>query len=359
MGIAVVLVLVSLSILLAYMGWRTWHIANTILAVGILWSSMFFFYLAARVLHTHKAWGIAVRNLEGQVRTAKAETQLLQEGDRAKGQIGVREARSRLTQLIVTRGHVWYGVTVDKRDPQTAGATVTVPAPTPHLIVPKMVVFAFEPGNADNPGRYVGEFHVTDVKDKTAELAPALTLTDDERQLLAQSNGPWTLYGMMPVDDPRVYAALNDAQKQKLPAELAAELINPKRPLEKLTDFALLFQQLQARKVLLTDAIQKTEAAIARTENAIKETNQDIAIRQKERENLAADLKRFQYELQVIAAYEKTITQQVSNLQKATNVSSATAQALAAELTVRQLKAAAEINRRTLAPAVTDNRAAR
>ena len=357
MGIAIVLVLVSLSILLAYMGWRTWHIANTILAVGILWSSMGFFYLAARVLKTHQAWGVAVRNLEGQLRTANEETHRLREGDPTSSEIGVREARARLGRLIVTRGRVWYGVTVDKRDPQ-GGATVSVPAPAPHLIVPKLVVFVFEPGNADNPGRYVGEFHVTDVKDKTLELAPALTLTDDERQLLAQSNGPWNLYGMMPLDDPRVYAALADAEKQKLPAELAAELTDPKRPLEKLTDYALLFEQLQARKVLLTDAIQKTEANIARTEVAIKETGEDIAIRQKEKDNLAHDLKRFQYELQVIVAYEKTVAQQVANLQKATGVSFATTQALAAELTVRQLKAAAEINRRTLAPAVTDNRAA-
>lgn len=358
MGIALVLVLVSLSILLAYMGWRDWPIANTILAVAILWSSMGFFYLATRALKTHQAWGTAVLRYQADMRAAREETHRLREGTPATGEIGLRQLNSQLNDLTVKRGRVWYDVTVDKRDAATGGATITVPSPTPHLIVPKSVVFAFEKPAGDNPGRYVGEFHVTDVKDKTVELVPALTLTDDERQLISQSNGPWTLYGMMPMDDPQVYASLSDAEKQRwLPPEAAAKLGDPKRPLEDLNDYALLFQQLQARKVLLLDAIQKTQNDIARTQTATKQTEQDIVIRQREKENLAHDLKRFQSELAVITAYEKALGQQLGAVRKAVTTSVAAGQQHAAELTVLQLKAAEEIDRR--APSGREAAAAR
>ena len=344
MGYAAILILVSLSILLAYLGWRAWPITNTVLAVLILWTSMGFFYLAARALKTHQYWGAQANQLEAELNRFTDENRKLASGDPVNKTPGVHQLSIRLTELTTDRGRIWYGATVDKVDGDTGGATVTVPAPTPHNIVDKMVLFAFQSKPFETGGRYVGEFHVTSVKDKALTLTPAQTLSAAEKQAIGE--GPWDLYSSMPLDDPAVFAGMTAAEKAKLPppSDPNATWDNPKR---ELTDYALRFQQLHAERVAVAEAIKRVEHNIARTAIAIEETNRDIAARTGEQGNLQGDLDKFRRDLKVITDYQKTLTDQLAALRKQLGKVYAETNQLAAELKVLQLKAAEEINRRT------------
>jgi uncharacterized phage infection (PIP) family protein YhgE len=146
----------------------------------------------------------------------------------------------------------------------------------------------------------------------------------------------------MPVDDPAVLAALDDAARQALlPPEGVAEFAKADRPLR---DYEVLFHEHFVQRSLLTDGITKLKSNIERTEAATNEANKEIGYRETEKANLAADSEKFQFEQKAIASYQETLQKQLEQLRNSLRTTYTSARGRAAQLTADQLRAARQIN---------------
>lgn len=347
-------VMILASFYVAYMSARTWQIYQVVLVVFVFLGTVVFFYLGARTLATHRAWGELVRQQQTELTSLeKQKRQVVEEGGadaNGKNVKGIRPLRKDLEKLATDRG----GVLVDAAVAGVKDGVVQLTLKSPdHGLVPDSVLFAFDQAPFEEGGRYRGEFKVVTVEanNPAVEIAPNLPLTESQTERLATAKGPWTLYVTMPIDDAAVFAGLDDATRQALlPKEALSEYANAER---KLRDYESFFHDSYVQRTLLTDAIRKTTSNIQRTEAATKEANTDIAYRQTEKANLQADLEKFQYELKAIAAYQTTLEERLQEFRNSLKATYLANQQQAANFVAAQFKAAEEINQRTEAAGAT------
>src|SRR5580704_2156716 len=142
-----VLLLILASFFLAYMGSKTWRIYQVILAWMCFAAALTFVYLAARTLKTHQSWRSAALAWEKAVNEVQTENTRLQEGEESGAEIvepGIDQLTTELHRAVLDRGTVWFGVKVDRLDPQTGKGELTIENPQPHDVVANMVLFVFE-----------------------------------------------------------------------------------------------------------------------------------------------------------------------------------------------------------------------
>jgi hypothetical protein len=369
----------------AYKSSQTWPVHQVVVVELIFLASVAFFYLAARTLNTHKYYREQVRAEKDNL--ARLESQLLplRGGMSPQGQVvagEVPELKHRLAMLTRTRGGVYYNVSADSikddvvqltlRPPGEKGPVPTAPgqpapvepepeepaatqqpaAPFKHGLIPDMVVFAFDAKPISAGGRYLGEFKVVAAPENSpaVQISPFLPLNESQRKNLeAAVGGTWTLYTAMPTDNAKAFAEMDDAARQALlPPESVAEYAQADR---KLRDYLLFFHENHVESSLLRDSIAKTTTNIERTQFATNEAAAEAKFREGEKGKLQADLEKFQFEVQAIANYEKSLEQlltQVHARLKATYIENRRA---AMTLTREQFKAQQEIDRRTSAAA--------
>ena len=94
-------------------------------------------------------------------------------------------------------------------------ATPTPPAPEPVGISANKILFLFEAGppNTADPtqgAQYLGEFRVAKADGLQATLVTVNELDEYEKQRLANSRGPWSMYETMPVDQLELFAGLSE-----------------------------------------------------------------------------------------------------------------------------------------------------
>lgn len=337
------------SFFVAYMSAQSWKIYQVVLLVFIFLGTVAFFYLSARTLATHNSWRTLVKQreteatgIEQQIQSAKAGGQ---PGADGKPEKGIQQLVRELEVLASDRGGLLTDGTIDSVKDSTVQLTFKS---APGLVV-GAVVFAFDQTPIAEGGRYRGEFKVTTVDEAapTVQLEPNLPLDAAGLEQLKSAKGPWMLYTSMPIDDASVFAALDEATRQKmLPQASLAEWAKADRSLR---DFERIFHDSYHDSSLLTDSIRKLTGNIERTEAAVKKAEEEIAYRKTEKTNLAADLEKFQFEQKTIADYEQSLEkrlQEVRQLLKSTFLQNRT---LATRWTEEQLRAADEINRRTAA----------
>ena len=345
MGIAVVAILVLGALIIAYFSWQTWRIYQVILVVLIYFATLGFLYLAARTLKTHRNWQTLAEKLEKEVASKQRENEVLQRGD--ADQPGIAQLKRQLDELSRKRGRVWYGVTPAKVN-DDGTASVSVPAPQPHLLAAKDVVFAFDEKSLKEGGRYLGEFQVIKADDKSLEIAPNLSLTAEQIDRLKKSQGPWVLYAVMPMDDPAALAGLNEQQLDehlpKLSKEELATLLDTKRTPR---DFVKFFHDNHDRRRELAVTIGQIKSDIDVTAAAQKKVLADTQARTTEKENLQFDLGHFQQELKLVTDYASDLATRLMAQRQALERIFLAIHQFAADLTVTQLKAVDEINRRT------------
>ena len=151
----------------------------------------------------------------------------------------------------------------------------------------------------------------------------------------------------MPVDDPTVFAGMDEATRQALlPADSVAAYGSADRDLH---DYAAFFENNYVQRSLLADSIAKTNNNIQRMETATKEAQAEIGYRQAEQTALNDDLKQFRVELKAIADYQGKLEKAFAQLRETLKATYLSTKERAARLTEWQLKAAAEINRQTAA----------
>ncbi len=337
-------VLILASIGIAFLSARNWPIYQAVLVVFIMIGSAVFFYLGARTLATHNAWGKYVKERQDELARIESDTRNLVDGVPESPGVpavkGLKQLQADLEKLIVNRGGALFEVAVE--GVKDGVVQVKFAGPT-HGLVPGNIVFAFDEAPKDQGGRYRGEFKVESVSEDgtSVSLAPNLPLSETQANELAAVKGPWTLYASMPVDDAAVFAGLDDAARQALVPESAAEFASLERPLR---DYETFFHESFVQQSLLKDAINKTNSDLTRTADAAKRANDEITYRTAESGNLRSDLEKFQHEEKVIAAYQQSLVEKFQQVRESLKATYAKNKQLAAQVTAAQLKAAEQIN---------------
>ncbi len=212
------------------------------------------------------------------------------------------------------------------------------------------MVFAFDEKPASEGGRYLGEFKVTEATaDSPAiKLTPNLPLNDAQGQrLAAAAKDKWTLYTTMPRDDAQPFVDLDDAARQAmLPPESVGEYAKADRQLH---DYYTIFHEDFVQRGLLSNAIDRVQTNVARTEAATQEAVREAGYRDAEKGNLQSDLEGFQSEVKAIAAYQTSLETLLADVRQRLKDTYVENRRAAATLTSEQLKAAEEIDRRTRA----------
>jgi len=257
---------------------------NKILLGFILVASLVFFWLAARVLKTHQYWRATAVKLEAELKTAQQQEVLLREGDDSA--MGVREAKLALHELMVDRGRVWRNARPlqVRADNQGVNLRVATDLPDPHGIPVNAVLYIVEENDITQGGGYLGEFTVTGVGEKDLQLVPSLMLNARELQRLQQSQGPWSLYEVMPVDQREVLAELDEDEiRAMFPDTTEGEYLADRqatsaaeagpdapKPARQLRDYEILFGEHHKLRSMLSDQmaaagrdLEYLEAALA------------------------------------------------------------------------------------------------
>jgi uncharacterized membrane-anchored protein YhcB (DUF1043 family) len=245
-------VLALAAIVFAFLSAKTWHWGYVLVVVGIFFSTLGYFILAAEVLRINAVLRKQVTQLETDLTKVEEQNDALENGsDDATIINQLRSAEVRIDDdqesipsmaqlehelLLATRerGRVWWNVTPVRIDAQ--GVHISVERPVPAGIKPESgetVVALFEVGEPALPeggqprgAQYLGQFRVTAASGQTATLQPVLPLDDFERQRLAASRGPWIMYDTMPADRYKIFAAMSEeVLKQKMPPQSVEEYI--------------------------------------------------------------------------------------------------------------------------------------
>jgi hypothetical protein len=237
------------AIVFAFFSAKTWHWGYVLVVVGIFFSTLGYFILAAEVLRINAVLRKQVTELETKLATFEGQNAALEKGsDDATIINQLRSAEVRIDedqetlpsmaemehQLLLAareRGRAWWNVAPVRVDAQ--GVQISVERPAPAGIRPETVVVLFEageprlPAEGQPPGpQYLGEFRVTAAAAQTATLQPVLPLDDFERQRLAASRGPWIMYDVMPADRYKIFAGMSEEElRQKLPQQSVEEYI--------------------------------------------------------------------------------------------------------------------------------------
>lgn len=258
-----VAVLFLVTMVVAFLSARTWHWGQVIVVMGIVLSTILFFFLSAEVLRVNAVLRSKVNQLEKQVADAEAENEALVKGTedpniiaRLRNSAWPNEAESpikedaesvpSLAQLehelhLATRnrGRVWWKVASAGFDAQKNELKIGVESPTPSGVTADTVVFLFEAGEPVLPAegaaprgpQYLGEFRVTEAAAQAATLQPVLPLDDFERQRLASSRVPWVMYEVMPIDRYEIFKGLTEEElKKQLPPQSVNEYIRHGKP---------------------------------------------------------------------------------------------------------------------------------
>jgi hypothetical protein len=341
------------SFFVAYMSARNWQVYQVILVAFIFLGTVAFFYLAARTLATHNAWRTAFIRLNSERETLEKQTADIQEGGPPDDKgipnpKGIRQLKKDLQKLVMHRGGALFDVAVEG----VKDGTVQLALPSgDHGLTANAVVFVFDQLPFEEGGRYRGEFKVVSVGEdaKKVQIAPNLALTEAQAQALPTLKGPLALYTTMPVDDPAMFAAMDDAARQKLlPPGSQAEYAKADR---KPRDYHQFFREHFVQRRILGDTISELESNIQRMTSAQAETEKESQYRTAEKGKLAADFAKFEHERQAIAQYAQSLQVFLRQLVETLNATYAENQRLAAELTSWQLAAAREIDRRSEAAA--------
>ena len=348
MGYALIALLLAGVIAVAYYSSKTWPIYQVVLVAFLFVASAAFVYLGAMTLTTHKNWQTLVENQKKEVQNLEQQIAPLRGGDGPNGVPVpglIPQMKRDLERLVRERGGATFNAKVESV--KEGVVQLTLPS-TGHGLKPDMPLFVFDEKPFAEGGRYQGQFKVVSVGEESPEvkIAPALPLSAAAaKRLTAAEKGSWTLYTSMPVDNPAVFTSLDEQTRAALlPPQSQAEFANAERMLR---DYEFLFHENYVQQSILNDNISKVAGNLQRIESAIKETNNEIAYRGTEKNNLKFDLEKFQYEAKAIGAYQQTLDQFFQQLRESLKSTYANNKQLAANLTASQLKAAEEINQRS------------
>jgi hypothetical protein len=242
-------------IFLTYMNTKTWRWLHVMMTFCVFAAAVAFCIYAAMTLKTRTAWlkyhDDLVAKIEGkgdQIGLAK-QLELVTRGDikDVEGKLdSIATLKAEIARTILDRGRVWRrlgstpnadGTVVLSMVPPADPNVPAPPAPPPHNLQPKAVLFAFgETPNADGklvPSVYLGEYQVTAAAEAAITLAPLLQ-SPEQANMARTPNVTWTVYEVSPIDGHHWFAGLDDAALKALIPQAATGL--PPAEYQKLID---------------------------------------------------------------------------------------------------------------------------
>jgi hypothetical protein len=274
----------------------------------------------------------------------------------------LRKQETAIHDVLVDRGRVWYNA-MPKVDFAKGAVVVQIDSPSPHGILDKTVLYAFDARPKQEGGAYLGEYKVTgvDEKAKLVELQPTMALLPHQIQHLQNSTkGPWTLYEVMPGDRPDLLAQLPPSELDALlPPDTRKEYAKDGQPAEpgdaperivdgkyrrELRDYSVLFHELDRQLSVMRDEQAAEEKDLAAVTTAHADALKQVAFRDAEIKDLQAELDRSNKERAVVTAHRKALAASLAGAKAELRKMLDENQRLAGEITRKQLEAAARID---------------
>jgi hypothetical protein len=349
---------------------------SKVLVVLILLASLPFLYLSMMTLKVNDNWRKIANTKQKQLRDvvegsgaspgveppSPVSIEQLPTLSMEQLETELRKDEAAIHDVLVDRGRVWYNA-IPKVDFAKGAAAVQIDTPSPHGILDKTVLYVFDARPKQEGGAYLGEFKVTGVDEKAKQVAlePTMALLPHQIQNLQNSTkGPWPLYEVMPGDRPDLLAQLPPNELDALlPAETRKEYAKDGQPAEpgdapervvdgkyqrELRDYAVLFHELDRQLSVMRDE----QAAQAKDLSAVNAAHEDakkqVAFTEAEIKDLQAELDHTNTERAVVTAHRKALEASLASAKTELQKTLAANKQLAAEITRKQLEAAARID---------------
>jgi hypothetical protein len=305
---------------------------NKVLVGLIAFTSLIFFYMAARTLKTHQVWSKLADQYEARIKQVDQNNLALRDSSTRPGDqtpSGIRQLKIELADLLHDRGRAWSDCKPKiktGREDGTAEVILTIDQPSPNGIAKGTILYAFDENTADKKGAYLGEFKVTqtDEKKNSVVLVPTGHLNQREVESIAAAQRSWRLYEIMPSDTASPVNYLVQLKDARVKETLLTDQI-----IGDLLDNRLLAEALAGGK-------QQEEAA----KNEVARTKQEVA--EAHRESGA-----------VRSLYD-SLEQKLGAMQNAIERFLKENKAMAGQIAAIQLEAARQIDARTRAMARSD-----
>ena len=359
---------------------------NKILLGLLFVASLVFFHAALRTLKTYKSWAAETDRKEKQLAKVRGEIVCLRlangkEGDKNalddKGSLGVEQLRIKLARRLANRGRVWKGDKQKFTTAPTGFMTVNVGSDDCTAFDKHMLVYAFEEGDEQSPGKYLGEYRVDNVGEKERQVVLVSTgpltntgpikSTDPKSKTLAdnvaESKAPWVLYEMMPTDEHEVFESLSEDQRKWASDEYfndgkfidangkVSQNPKDKKFIRPLRDYLTIFRACDMHRTLFADRFESATRNLGNLEESQKEAASEEALVEKEKTQVEGELKRAQTEKAAVANLLTARQTMASLFQAAVQKAIAENLESAQKIARLQKEAADEIDRRTRAMA--------
>lgn len=372
-------ILVLASFVIAFFSARTWHWGYVLVVLGIFLSTLLYLVLASETLRIYAVLGREINRLERDLATVQAQNDALRRGTEdaniiaqlqsaepavlmLKGEeslLSLAELDHRLLLATRRRGPVWWNVMpASAINPQTGEFSIAVEQPVPAGFPLDTVVYVFEQGPAQLPttdgrpqgAQYLGEFRITKAAGQQATLVPVQPMDNFERQRLAASRGPWTVYQTMPADRHEIFAGMNEQElRQKIPSQSVDEYLRhgqeatPTDPEERqvgfdadgnrlppeqlasavkrvyqrrLRDYTTELDELSRRRVAMEVDIEALKKDIERLTAALASAKKLQSFREDQIKKLQTDLSGVAKERQAIEAHLAQVNQQLERVRE-------------------------------------------
>jgi hypothetical protein len=310
---------------------------------------------------------------------------------------------------LLNRGRVWQRCAPQQVNAQTGEASVVTEFPN-HQIKLQTVLWVFDEADVKNGGRYLGQFTVANIggqDERMLQLQPSMQMSQQERvglqQSASRSGASWALYEVMPVDTHEAFAELDDDQlKSLLPqsfrdyvqdgqimtaedakteglrgrvlkvdesGEIVKGIVEVKNdegidvevevPIEQeldkgkglfvrqLRDYEELFLRYHLRLAKCADETEAATRSSAYVTAAKQDADRQFQFRQKERDQLVEDKKRYLGEKDMALAHLQALQQTLDAVQKAILATIQANQSLVGEIAGIQREATRIIDEQT------------
>jgi hypothetical protein len=278
---------------------------NKILLGLIFLASLGFFHAAARTVKTYQYWVNLNDSFEKTLKQRRAEVLRLRTADHEHPlddkTIGVEQLRIDLGRALANRGRVWMKCEKQKAALAPSGIMNVTVGTEDNAFAKNMLLYAFEEGDDQSPGNYLGEFRVDAVSDGKVVLASTTQMAksaDPKVKSLAdhvmESKHPWVLYEMMPADEHEAFLNVPEEQRKWLSDEYLkdGQPVDGKKFERPLRDYLAIFRACEVYRTLWNDRMESATRDWKYLEAAGQEAKNQEAVAEKERTQVAGELER-------------------------------------------------------------------
>ncbi len=324
---------------------------NKILLGLIAFASLGFFHAAARTVKTYQYWANQTDTFEKKLTEVRQDVASLQTGNldlknpRVDKTIGVQQLRIDLGRELANRGRIWTKWEKKKVATLPSGLMeVGVSSDDSAGIAKNMLLYAFEEGDDQSPGKYLGEFRVEGVSQNQLDLHSTTQMVASLAKNVTESKGTWVLYETIPTDEHEVFANLTEDQKKGIPDEL----LKDGRPLR---DYLAIFRACEVHRTLFLDRWESATRDLRYLKIASDEADTQVDLAEKEKAQVAKELNRAKTELSAVASLNASRQNMLKVFQTGVQTAIATNLKYAQEIARLQKDAADLIDRRMRAMA--------